>query len=97
MEPRGEGKLLAGHSVEAQTVVMARDIEILGDRLRKIESSVEELEPLIEMLPQLKDMLESHRQIRWLLKAIGTFFAGAATMAVIAKGFSEMIDWWRGH
>jgi hypothetical protein len=92
-----EGKLLAGHSVEAQIVVMARDIEILDERLREIESSVDKLEPLIELTPQLKDMLESHRRIRWLLKAIGTFFAGAATMAVIAKGLSEMVDWWRGH
>ena len=92
-----EGKLLAGHSVEAQIVVMARDIEILDERLREIESCVDKLEPLIELTPQLEEMLEGRRRIKWLLRAIGTFFAGAATMAMLAKGLSEMVDWWRGH
>jgi len=50
-----------------------------------------------ELLPQIKENVESHRRMRWLIKMIGMFFLAAPAAAAVGQGFAKFIEWIRGQ
>jgi hypothetical protein len=60
----------------------------LHDKLTSYE--VVELRALI---PQIKEVLESQRRLKWLFKLLGMFLLAAPAVAAVAQGFSKLVEW----
>jgi hypothetical protein len=54
-----------------------------------------EVAELREILPKIKEMLESFNRIKWLLKLIGMFLLAAPAVAAVGQGISKMLGWIR--
>lgn len=47
-------------------------------------------------LPEIEDMLETHRRVKWLLKLLGAFLLAAPAVLAVGQGWSKFIEWIKG-
>ncbi len=72
-------------------------IDEVNRRALRDELRPHEVEQIRELLPQIREMLETHRRTKWLLKLLGMFLLAAPAVAAVGQGFSKLIDWIRGQ
>lgn len=45
------------------------------------------------LLPQIEDLLETHRRQKWLLKSIGMFLLAFPAVAGFWQGILKLVEW----
>jgi transposase len=56
-----------------------------------------EVATIRELLPQIRELLESKRRSQWLWKRIGVFLLAAPAVGVVLQGAIKLLDWLRSQ
>lgn len=66
--------------------------EQLSERLKP-----HEVDEVRKLLPQIRDMMEGQRRVKWLLKSIGMFLLAAPALTAMWQLWSKFIELIRGQ
>jgi RNA processing factor Prp31 len=77
----------------------AEQLQLLIDELNR-RSMHDDLRPneimqIRELLPQIRELVEARKRLKWLLKSVGMFLLAAPAVTAVWQAFIKIVEWIR--